>query len=70
MLDTATTGDNAVYVIRMAGHFKNKKAGPHGGTPTGTTMTVTVSAATGQITDWGLTDSPTDLSPLGPVTKL
>jgi len=69
VLGTATTGDNAVYVIRMTGHF-TAKTGPVGNKPTGTVMTVTVSAATGRITDWGITDSPTDLSRVGQLKTL
>ena len=72
ILNTATTGDDAVYVIKMTGHFTAKNAGlaAKGRVPTGTTMTVTVSAATGQVTDWGITDSAPDLSPAGHATAL
>lgn len=71
-LNTSTTGDSAVYVIKMTGHFTAHNAGvpAKGHVPTGTTMTVTVSAATGQVTDWGITDSAPDLSPAGHATAL
>lgn len=53
-------------MIKMTGHFTamNAMLAAKGRVPTGTTMTLTVSAATGQVTDWGI------LSPAGHATAL
>lgn len=55
-------GGGNVYVVELHGHFDGAYASvPKGGkTPTGDTLTIVVDAATGAVTDVGLTDSATD----------
>jgi hypothetical protein len=65
--------DQSVYVIQMTGKFK-VPASPGAGTghpaPTGTVLTVTVDAATGQVQDWGIDTTAPKLGTLGSVTSL
>jgi hypothetical protein len=64
--------NQAVYVIQMHGHFNGATAShPHGSpTPHGTILTVTIDAATGQITDWGLSSEAAPLNRLGAVRTI
>jgi hypothetical protein len=64
---TVTTSQ-PVYVIALSGHFTHPGPPRANETVTGTTMTITVDAATGQITDWGISPAQTlPLAQLGQV---
>ena len=58
-----------VYVLQQRGHFTALYSrGPAGSAaPTGTVMTLTVDAVTGEVSDFGLTGEEQDLSSLGSV---
>jgi len=66
--------DPAVYVLEMKGTFSNPHHPPRhkrGHAPACHTLTVLVNAATGQLTDWGISNlSSSALSQLGAVTVL
>jgi hypothetical protein len=59
--------NNASYFIQVRGNFTGHYASvPRGAKlPTGNVMTLTVSAATGQVTDASLSNSPVNLASLG-----
>jgi hypothetical protein len=62
-LSHATVNDNqAVYVVELTGHFTHSGPPRSGAQPAGRTMTLTVDAATGQVTD--TTISPARSIPL------
>jgi hypothetical protein len=69
----ATTDSNqAVYQVQLHGHFNGATASkPHGApVPHGTVLTVTIDASTGQITDWGISDTAAPLNQLGAVRNI
>jgi len=70
LLNTSTTGDSSVYIIEMHGHFVSPDTPPGHVPPTGNTLTVTVSAATGQVTDWGIDNSTPNIASLGATSIL
>lgn len=54
----------------MQGHFTAADVPPGHQAPTGDTLVVTVSAATGKVTDWSIRNSGSDISSLGNATRL
>lgn len=67
-------GNQAVYAVQLKGTFSSFRRAPQhkkGRIPAGNTLTVLVDAATGQVTDWSITNTSADtLTRLGPVTTL
>ncbi|MFG1834435.1 hypothetical protein [Micromonospora chersina] len=61
-------GKQAVYVVQVAGAFS--KAGKNGERMDGSVLEVVVDAATGEITDWGITSDTRGLNSLGVVKLL
>lgn len=63
---------DASYLIQLHGHFTGYDASvPRGRKlPTGSVMTLTVSAATGAVTDVSITNSQVNLRTLGPATSI
>lgn len=61
--------DQAAYLVQLHGHFNGATASrPHGApAPHGTVLTVTIDSLTGQITDWGISDTAAPLNKLGAV---
>ena len=70
LLNEKTTGDSDVYLIQMQGHFTAADVPPGRQAPTGDTLIVTVSAATGKVTDWSIRNSGPDISSLGKAARL
>jgi hypothetical protein len=72
LVGTKVNADQPVYMIQMTGTFAVPAAKvPTGGSaPKGTTLTVTVDAATGQVDDWGIDSTMHNLSALGTVAAL
>jgi hypothetical protein len=58
------------YLVVMHGHFVYKNARGFGPPPTGSVLTVTIDAATGQSTDLGIGNAAPDLARLGAVHAL
>jgi hypothetical protein len=65
-------GASRVYVLQLRGHFNGAYASVPAGhrAPAGNTLTIVVDAATGVVTDAGLTNAPVDLARLGTVANL
>jgi hypothetical protein len=61
-----------VYVVQMEGKFVGHmaKIPPGASLPTGDALWFVVSPVDGQVTDWGISSSPADLSKLGQVSSL
>ncbi|GAA3472961.1 hypothetical protein [Nonomuraea roseola] len=61
-----------MHVIQMRGDFVGHMAtAPKGApTPRGNTITLTIDAATGEVTDWSLGNQSRDLTKLGAVKSL
>lgn len=72
LMNTELATDEPVYVMQLTGKFVGNHAYvPHGNPkPTGDTMIVVVSAATGKVVDMSITDRAGDLSKLGAVSGL
>jgi hypothetical protein len=62
--------DQPVYLVVLHGHFVYKYARGIGPPPTGTVLTLTIDAATGDSLDLGLGNGPSGASRLGPVKPL
>lgn len=68
----AVDSDQGVYLIQMTGAFTaglapRPKDSP---APTGSTITLTIDKATGELTDWSLSNERTNLAKLGTVKSL
>jgi hypothetical protein len=66
--DTAVGDDgHDLFVVTAQGHFVGNAAHPPPGLPlpTGTELSMVVDAHTGEVLDWGLTPTPSNLTPLG-----
>jgi hypothetical protein len=64
--------DQDAYLVQLHGNFVGHaaKTPPGGAKPTGTVLTASVDAATGELLDWSLTDSAAELNKLGPATTV
>jgi hypothetical protein len=71
LLGATVDSDQAVYLVQLHGHFNGATAShPQGSAaPHGTVMTVTIDAANGRITDWGISNSAVPLNRLGEVRR-
>jgi hypothetical protein len=65
---TEVIDSRPVYVVQLGGNFQ--KQSQHHGIVAGNSLEVVVDAATGEVTDWGLTASAQDLGRLGPMQSL
>lgn len=71
-LGSAVVDDADVYLVQVTGNFVAHRAHVPAGSalPTGSSMTLTVDANTGQILDWGVTKEPQDISTLGVASSM
>lgn len=71
-LGSKVNDDTDVYLVQVTGKFVAHQAKVPAGKaiPTGSSMTLTVDASTGQILDWGVTENPQDISILGTASSL
>lgn len=75
--ELATSGatvpdDFPVVVIAMSGHFQATEAQvpPGGPFPSGSELVLTINVATGEVTDFGVSDATPNLGPLGQLEVL
>jgi hypothetical protein len=69
---SAVAGEESVVLAAARGRFNGSgaKVPPGAAPPTGTVIVAIIDAASGELTDWGISKSFPDEATLGPVVKL